>query len=157
MRVACHTFSAISAVFQGAYAESHFLPTNVDAMRASVLALHENAFDKTTWQSYSKFGVLPFPQLDPNLGTGPDAMRKNLDAAVEHGLAYVRPRDHPMAFGNMANAGDKRPGAFVTEKDFLVWLLYKNLTVCDLDGTQDYLYKGRLLPRATRPCPADAP
>jgi hypothetical protein len=33
-----------------------------------------------------------------------------------------------------------------------VWLLHNNVTICDLDGSEMYLYKGRSIRRPTRPC-----
>ena len=158
MDVACHTFTAIYNVFtgRGTWASSHFLPLSVAAMRTSLKSLHENSFDKSKWQSYNKAGVLPFPRLLPPKARSVPDMLANLDEATKRGVAYASPANLPFDYGKMANGGDMRNNDFVTEKDFLVWLLYSNVTICDLDGSETYLYKGRSLPRPTRPCEAAA-
>lgn len=149
MAVACATYASIDAVFRGSEKEATFLPFGLAEMRDSLDALHTDAYDKRSWQSYSKFAVLPFPRALPGTGAAPADARANLAAALSAGAAYARGD----AFGAMANAGDMQRGTFVTEKDFLVWLLYNNVTVCDLDGTDAYLYKGKSIARPTLPCP----
>ena len=48
-----------------------------------------------------------------------------------------------MEYGALAGDIDKQAGAFITEKDLLVWLVFNNVTVCDLASPR-YLYKGRV-------------
>ena len=154
MAVACHTFSAIGGVFTGggAHARDRFLPISAPALRDTLRSLDANAFSKRTWQSYSKAGVLYFPVVLPGDARDPAAMAANLDAAVASGMTYVDASTARFDFGAMAEGGDKEVGRFVTEKDFLVWLLHNNVTICDLDGGETYLYKGRSIRRPTRPC-----
>jgi len=59
--------------------------------------------------------------------------------------------------GARASALDRTGTTFVAERDFLIWLLHRNVTVCDLGaGTSELLYKGVPTPRPSLPCPAPA-
>ena len=60
--------------------------------------------------------------------------------------------------GARASALDRTGTTFVAERDFLIWLLHRNVTVCDLGaGTSELLYKGVPTPRPSLPCPAPMP
>ena len=49
---------------------------------------------------------------------------------------------------------DRAPKAFVAERDFLLWLLWHNVSVCDLGaGSDAILYKGARAPRPSMGCP----
>ncbi len=110
--------------------------------------------------------TLPFP--DMGYGTaevkngGFSKMLRNTKKAWDLGVDYVDPRSFtsstmPQRFFEGIDGNNEmdyhRPGVFRTEKDFLVWLLRNNVTVCDLGaGTTAVLYKGHLMKRASGPC-----
>lgn len=48
---------------------------------------------------------------------------------------------------------DSAVGTFVAERDFLVWMLYNNVSICDLGAeTTGLLYKGEKHQRLSLPC-----
>ena len=56
--------------------------------------------------------------------------------------------------GARSSALDRSDGVFVAERDFLIWYLWHNITVCDLGArTTAILYKGSRAPRPSVACP----
>ena len=95
-------------------------------------------------------------------------MIENLQAAVRRGIlrvpfAELAPNDTAlpppaMAWGGTASLWDRtNRGFFASEKDWLVWLLAHNVSVCDLGSatnTTRFRYKGIGSQRRTRQCQA---
>ena len=112
--------------------------------------------------------MLPFPLIptedappaDPRIAT-----TAHLIAALAKGGEVLRPGAvggapfGPDGFRFRVVAGlrsapiDRAVGAFVAERDFLVWLLAHNVSVCDMGaGTVALLYKGERHLRPSLPC-----
>lgn len=128
---------------------------SVSAMLGSLLAIPRDLWPLKyvkSWKHYNKIGTLPYINMHAALDLSKPAnyldMIDNMKLARESGLEYVDPL-HPsfkkMSFLRGANANriDYAAGEFVTEKDFLVWMILNNVTVCDLGAeTTAVLYKG---------------
>ena len=70
------------------------------------------------------------------------------EAAGGIGGLYAR-----LTHGPRSSPLDRDPHTFVAERDFLLWLLWHNATVCDLGArTTRILYKGATAPRPSVPC-----
>ncbi|KAG8462642.1 hypothetical protein KFE25_004618 [Diacronema lutheri] len=129
-------------------------PVAVRALLRSVLSLPPAAF--ADWTLYQKIGVLNVPDMrssaraPPELRNAPPARfpsgpaelgRKaawqaaNLRAALAAGLEWVdplAPTPRPPLRHAMSGPKDFANGLFVTEKDFVDWLLRANVSLCDL-------------------------
>ena len=88
---------------------------------------------------------------DGHRAGGADAPPRAADACCEQrGL----PSAVRLVGGSRGSDLDRTSGLFVAERDFLRWLLYSNVSVCDLGaGTTTLLYKGVRAPRPSLPCP----
>ena len=81
----------------------------------------------------------------------------HLRAVLAAGSSFVEPSRAPpgvrIIAGLRAGPIDRAVGAFVAERDFLVWLLQHNVSVCDLGaGTTALRYKGERHERPSMPC-----
>eukprot|EP00965_Chrysotila_dentata_P024700 818591-Pleurochrysis_carterae.AAC.2 len=126
-------------------------------MLDSLLSTPFEAFNKSTWRFHQKIGTLPFPQLLQRGDGGQADMSANLAVAVRiEKWRHVNPLDQsvarvPFVFGALAGRFDRANGRFVTEKDFLVWLLACNVTICDIGlETSQYFFQGQWHERRSR-------
>ena len=135
-------------------------------------------------QHYNKVAMLPFPRLttsrldmhaaDPR-GHTLGHIRAAIDAHVDTIAPYrtvaataelaavpaLPPqiaREMKLIPGLRSSALDRSPEAFVAERDFLLWLLWHKVSVCDLGaGSDAILYKGMQARRPSMRCNAHAP
>ena len=82
-------------------------------------------------------------------------MIENLYIARDQGFDFVDPTrltGHALLKGVHASQYDYR-NSFVSEKDFLGWLILKNITACDF-GADSYavLFKGETMCRPSMTC-----
>jgi hypothetical protein len=129
---------------------------SVSAMLGSLLATPRELWPMkladVKWKHFNKVGTLPYIDMHANLNSTKVAsyadMVENMRLARENGLEYVDPvspsfKSLGFRRGVQANPNDYKSGLFTTEKDFLVWMIMKNVTVCDLGAeTTAVLYKG---------------
>jgi hypothetical protein len=136
-------------------------PLCVGAMLRSWQALPPQALTQRSWKYYNKLTTLPYPEFGLNPGRTPAGVVSSLRAASEAGWDCFDPRSRsalPILPPNMSVGLSFRPlhtvtGMFVTEKDFLVWLIMNNVAVCDLGaGTTTIMYKGHYFARPSRDC-----
>lgn len=81
------------------------------------------------------------------------AYRVGVPSAASAAAAAVPPQ---LSGGYRASRADLVGNSFVAERDFLVWLLLNNVTICDLGAaSRTLLYKGTRSPRPSRPCPSE--
>ena len=152
MAVAAKLWPAIRSVF--AEAETPNVAFSVRAFRDSLASLPRNAQAHDSWRFYTKLGALFAPGGErPTVGEGLRALR----ALWDEGIAYARPGDLPLAPGSLANdEWDVKARYFAAETDFPAWLLYNNLTVCDLGGgTRWFSFRGHVVGRPSAPCVVD--
>jgi len=149
-------------------------PVAVEPTLRSVLSLPSQAF--TDWTLYQKIGHVNVPDMRVQVGArvrykpgvAPKrldlarlAMLANLRAARAAGWEWIDPLRpvgaQPNVTAMVVCGGEsgrcvgRRDGVFVTERDFVQWLLVHNVTVCDLGAsTQAVLHKGRAVRRAAR-------
>ena len=168
MRVAAGTWDAMDAHFFSKEGwEPLTRPLCVGAMLRSWLALPAQALRKASWTWYNKLITLPYPDfgLNPNrtaagvvstLRAASDAGWDCFDPQATDALSAPPPNMSVGIVGSLSRPSiDYMPGLFVTEKDFLVWLLMNNVSVCDLGaGTTSILYKGMYFDRPSRDCAA---
>lgn len=145
-------------------------PVVVRPLLAAALATPAAAWStrREERRHYNKVAMVPFPHVgsvasavakaDPRTAT-----LAHIRAALAAGHEVVSPaathdaaatlRPVP-AHGLRASALDRVGGAFIAERDFLVHLLERNVTVCDLGaGTVALLYKGERHARPSFGCP----
>lgn len=152
---AAGTFPAIGKYFYHDRPNPMQRSMSVSAMLGSLLATPRELWPLKfvkSWKHYNKIGTLPYIDMHAASDSSKVAdyvdMIYNMKLARESGLEYVDPL-HP-SFRNVSflrgvnsNRKDYAAGEFVTEKDFLVWMISNNVTVCDLGAeTTAVLYKG---------------
>ena len=127
---------------------------SVRAFRDSLASLPAEARSHDTWTFYSKVGVLAAPG-----GARPsvDEARTALAALHQQGVSYVTPGDVDLDFGRLANdRWDTWPRYFAAESDSIAWLLYNNITACDLSVGTHMLFRGVAHARAPGVCRVEA-
>jgi hypothetical protein len=155
MVAALEIFPAIDKYFRHGRPNAMQRSMSVPAMLGSLLAtpheLHTRKL-KNGWKHYNKIGSLPYidlhapPEL-PNSFTYND-MINNMELARERGFTYVNPLSPEfknLTFRRGVQSSSKYDYSqdFRSEKDFLVWMILNNVTVCDLAAeTTSILYKG---------------
>lgn len=96
-------------------------------------------------------GVAPFSAATP---TAVRAFARTPSTVTASSLPSAVP-PITLAAGVRSSAVDRMPNVFVAERDFLIWLLWHNVTVCDLGGGGErILYKGVVSARPSVPCPS---
>ena len=154
---ALEIFPAIDKYFRHGRPDAMQRSMSVTAMLGSLLATPpelRTRLLKNGWKHYNKIGTLPYidmhaPPEVPKASTYND-MINNMMLAQKNDLNYVdplRPEFKKLTFrrGVHCSKHDYTRGDFRSEKDFLVWMILSNVTVCDLAAeTTATLYKGLL-------------
>jgi hypothetical protein len=150
--VAARLWPAIGGLFAASATPN--VAFSVRAFRDSLASLPAEARSHDTWTFYSKVGVLAAPG-----GARPsvDEARTALAALHQQGVSYVTPGDVDLDFGRLANdRWDTWPRYFAAESDFIAWLLYNNITACDLGVGTHMLFRGVAHARAPGVCRVEA-
>ena len=150
--VAARLWPAIGGLFAASATPN--VAFSVRAFRDSLASLPAEARSHDTWTFYSKVGVLAAPG-----GARPsvDDARTALAALHQQGVSYVTPGDVDLDFGRLANdRWDTWPRYFAAESDFIAWLLYNNITACDLGVGTHMLFRGVAHARAPGVCRVEA-
>ena len=139
-------------------------PIGVAAMLSSMRTLpHPIRDNSRKWLLYNKVAALPFPVVR----SGGGGAEVQLRAALKAGIVLVDPqgggRRLPQQKGSAAGPNDVRADwcegkdkrrCFHSEKDFLVFLIANNVSVCDLGaGSTALNHKRAVKERASFPCP----
>ena len=139
-------------------------PVRVIPLLESLHNLHPNGFSKgkvsSTWQLYPKLGTLPYVDMGSHKYPAASVQRmiENLKKAREADVMLVNPQNkstlHPTIVQGPLSSPHDMSGSFVTEKDFLGWMINNHgIVICDLGAeTTKILYKGRLMQRPSQPC-----
>ncbi|KAG8459994.1 hypothetical protein KFE25_011043 [Diacronema lutheri] len=144
-------------------------PVAVRVLLRSLLSLPAAAFER--WLAYHKIESLPVPDMGKfretyfvpakhvsNLLEVRAAMEANLAAALAAGWEWIdpeaaasRPGQPALRFLISAESGRPPRGIFITEQDFIFWLVAHNVTACDMGaGVRGFLSKkGRRVARPT--------
>ena len=182
MAVAANMHAAIAPVFEQASAASAPRWLSLRRWLDSASALPASAWstEREGRQHYNKVAMLPYPRLarsrhdalsaDPRSQTLTH-IRTLLDARVDgiepydlRAVGIVRAAaaangspSVTLAHGLRSSELDRSANVFIAERDFLLWMLWHNVTVCDLGaGSNAILYKGVTTPRPSVHCPAMA-
>ena len=164
MAVAALIWPAIDNYFKAERPNPMARETSTSAMIESLLAVPQETWElgygATVWKHYNKIGALPY--LDMGQGTatiedgGYKKMIDNLEKAQSLDIDYIDPLALPnvvLRRGIQSHPHDYTTGSFITEKDFLTWMLKFNITCCDLGaGTMSVLYKGVEVRRKSQKC-----
>jgi hypothetical protein len=160
------TWHAIQEYFlnqQSSWWDPFHRPLYVGAMLGTLLAVPAASRNPETWQHFSKIGTLPYFEIESgdNGHLGYEHMIDHMGAAWNEGMDFVDPQVTQYPGGGVVNLlpgpqshpVDYTPGVFANEKDFLTWLISRNITVCDIGaGTDAILYKGSVGGRQSAPC-----
>ena len=124
------------------------LPTR--ALLAAALSVPTAAWSQRKGERthYNKVAMLPIPRVAtarPAAGAVESAAgaRSYTLGELHRALALPPRAGFKLQHGLRAASVDRQAGQFVAERDFLVWLLGNNVSVCDLGArTSALLYKG---------------
>ncbi|KAL1523231.1 hypothetical protein AB1Y20_018182 [Prymnesium parvum] len=166
MAVAAGLYPAIGPVFETSSADPLRRRIDVQLLLNAALSLPHAAWStrRSERQHYNKVAMLPFPML-----AGVKASRsprettiENLRAVLEVVGRWIDPTHTASGLrvvpGLRAGSIDREIGVFVAERDFLIWVLSNNISLCDLGAdTTALLYKGEKHPRQSLSCPSEKP
>ena len=168
-------FSSIAPAFEGRPTTPPTTPrraVHLQVLFDSAVSLPVGAWSTSVplRQHYNKFAMLPYPttvsqrhSIQINRPDGLTASESRSEA-LDRLTSTIRTRGtvhdpyavgaRTLSPGPRSSGLDRAPNVFVAERDFLLWLLWNNVTVCDL-GAQStaILYKGVKTQRGSSPCP----
>ena len=134
------------------------LPTR--ALLAAALSVPTAAWSQRKGERthYNKVAMLPIPRV-ATVRPAASAVESATGARsytlgeLHRALALPPRAGFKLQHGLRAASVDRQAGQFVAERDFLVWLLGNNVSVCDLGArTSALLYKGVRYARPSLPC-----
>ena len=134
------------------------LPTR--ALLAAALSVPTAAWSQRKGERthYNKVAMLPIPRVATvrpaaSAVESAAAARSYTLGELHRALALPPRAGFKLQHGLRAASVDRQAGQFVAERDFLVWLLGNNVSVCDLGArTSALLYKGVRYARPSLPC-----
>jgi len=158
IQVAATTYQSISSYFKKERPDPLTRELYVGALLGTFLSYPKELWQShdigQTWFHYNKVTTLPFPDMGIKAKIFAD-MVTNAQAAWDQGIDFLDPQasDIHLLKGVEASKKDYRHGKFMTEKDFLSWMIMHNVTVCDLGaGTTQVAFKGVTTSRPSFPC-----
>ncbi|GAB5353884.1 hypothetical protein AAMO2058_000072500 [Amorphochlora amoebiformis] len=153
MKIACSLGSFFDSWWLAKRSKASSRPFSVKAFYQSMISTPQIAWHENkdgVWRFYSKIGAMWFPKVANGFNGGsPSDMMKNLWILYCRNLTYVDPLDPGSPIMIASSMGRKCPCNIVgnfrsTERDFPVWMIYHNVTLCDIGGgTKRFLFKGR--------------
>ncbi|GAB5369332.1 hypothetical protein AAMO2058_001395900 [Amorphochlora amoebiformis] len=134
---------------------SNSRPFSVQAFYQSLINAPPLAWNVYNWRHFSKIGAMWFPNTTDfstkaRLVEGSGwHMVESLRVLLCHNVSYVDPLLPGSPTMELGILGKKNPvnsaGYFKsTERDFLAWMIFNNVTLCDIGGgVRHILYKGK--------------
>ncbi|GAB5358160.1 hypothetical protein AAMO2058_000435000 [Amorphochlora amoebiformis] len=154
MKIACSLGSALESFWFNQRPKAGSRPFWTRAFYQSIINTPHIAWqqdDDGVWKFYTKIGTMFFPNVIGSASSfgSIDEMRENIRVLFCTGVDYVDPLlpgSPPMVDTHMTRGCDcNLDGYFLaSEKDFVVWMIYHNVTMCDVGaGTHSLISKGK--------------